>query len=487
MARLASLLLIFVTAFVVLLLVNASQMQSRQIEADPLSPIKIDELRGLDRLAEALRFSTVSFDEKTPPDAEQFLGFIDFLESNYPRLHSALEQERINNYSLLYTWRGSDPEAKPLLLAAHYDVVPVTPGTESEWTRPPFSGQVEGGYLYGRGSIDDKSSLIGICEAVETLLAQGFHPKRTVLLAFGHDEEIGGSKGAAAIAKLLTERGVQAALCLDEGGAITEGIIPGVEPPTAMVGIAEKGSVTLELNVSHKGGHSSMPPMRTAGGDIARALRRLEKRPPALNMHIAARQMFETLAPEMNYAARLAIGNMWLFESLVMRFMARTPSGSATLRTSTAITAMHAGTKDNVLPQRAMARVNFRILPGESIDDVLAHAAKVIDNPRVQISVVGKAWNPSPISDTKGFGYQLTERTLRGLFPDVLVSPGLVVGATDSRYYAGLSDTTLRFLPIRLNPEELSGFHGSNERIRIESYNELLQFYLQLIAQGASA
>ena len=245
----------------------------------PASETIIDAEAAAGRLAESVRFQTISHETGGPPPAEALLGLRAYMVRNYPRLHRALKQEVVNNYSLLYTWEGRDKTAKPILLAAHMDVVPIEPGTESDWTHPPYAGVIADGHIWGRGVMDMKCSLMGILEAVEHLLDEDFSPQRTVYLAFGHDEEIGGSEGTAKIAELLTERGVRLDFTLDEGLVITDGIIPGVARPAALIGLAEKGLVNLKLTANGQGGHSARPPRHTSVGKLGKALHRLETNP----------------------------------------------------------------------------------------------------------------------------------------------------------------------------------------------------------------
>jgi carboxypeptidase PM20D1 len=231
------------------------------------------------RLAQALRFATISHEDPAQVDRAPFRELHRFLEESFPQVHHSLKREVIEEYSLLYTWQGTDASLAPALFAGHIDVVPVESGTETEWQYPPFEGCVEEGYIWGRGALDDKVAVLGLLEAAEALLARGFQPHRTIYLAFGHDEEVGGTYGAKRIAALLQQRGVRLEFALDEGLAVTEGIIPKVSKPVAMVGIAEKGYLCLELSAESRGGHSSMPPSETAIGILSAAITRLERHP----------------------------------------------------------------------------------------------------------------------------------------------------------------------------------------------------------------
>jgi carboxypeptidase PM20D1 len=438
-----------------------------------------------ERLAAAVQLPTVSGEDPAGIDPRPFLALHRQLEEDFPATHAALRREVIGGLSLLFTWPGSDPALQPILLMGHTDVVPVEPGTEEQWTHRPFSGAIAQGYVWGRGTTDDKPTVLGTLEAVEMLLNEGFQPRRTVLLAFGHDEEVGGSEGARAIATLLRERGVRLAMVLDEGGVIGDGLLPGLRPPTALVGVAEKGYASVELIARASGGHSSMPPPSTAIGTLAAAITRLEERQMPARLDGASRDLFLNIGPELPLAQRAAFANLWLTRPLVLRQLAGTPSSNAMVRTTSAATLVQGGTRDNVLPGRASAVVNFRILPGDSVEGVLNHVRAVVGGDGVTVRLAGEAWNPSPVSPHDGPEFAAIERTIRGLVPNALVTPYLVLGATDARHYAGLTDNVFRFLPIRMDPAALERIHGTNERIAVEDYALAIRFYRRLIREMA--
>ncbi|MEA2025591.1 MAG: M20/M25/M40 family metallo-hydrolase, partial [Chloroflexota bacterium] len=275
---------------------RAAVLSPRRLDVAPLDTAPVDAERVAHALARTIRHQTISWSREAPPAAEAFEALQTELSALFPRVHASLERERVGDWSLLYTWRGSVPGLAPVVLVAHQDVVPVDPGTEDAWSQPPFSGAVWGGEVWGRGALDDKGSLVAILAAVEDLLAEGFAPRRPLLLAVGHDEEIGGEAGARAIAVELASRGVRADLVLDEGGAISDGVLPGLGP-VALIGVAEKGQVSLELIAEAPGGHSSMPPPQSAVGIVAEAVRALETERPPTRMVEATRATLEALAP----------------------------------------------------------------------------------------------------------------------------------------------------------------------------------------------
>ena len=323
------------------------------------------------RLAAAIRLRTFSPTPEAPSLAE-FQALHLQLERNFPRIHAQLTRETVNAASLLSRCRGSD-HCAPVLLLAHQDVVPVEPGTEAGWTHPPFDGVVDADFVWGRGAIDDKASMLAIMEAIEQLLAANVVPHCDVYLAFGHDEEVGGRHGAHSLAALLHQRQIVPAFVLDEGGALTLGSVPGLEVPIATIGVAEKGYLSVRLSAQGAGGHSSMPPPHTAIGLVAGAVARLEAQRPAAAISTVQRELLARMAPHLPFAQRVVLSNLWLTTPLVERMFAGAPSTDATMRTTTAPTLFRAGIKDNVLAQQADAVVNFRIRPGDSVEGVLRH------------------------------------------------------------------------------------------------------------------
>lgn len=457
--------------------------ESRQLAVAPIEPLAIDDGAPA-RLARAIRFRTLSHEDPASFDGAPFLALHGFLETAYPRTHQALRREAVNDFSLLYTWPGSAPELAPVVLLAHLDVVPVEPGAKERWSHGAFAGDIAEGFVWGRGSLDDKVSVLGILEAAEHLLARGFKPRRTVLFAFGHDEEVGGGEGAAKIAALLAKRGGGALFTLDEGLVITEGLMPGVARPVALIGLAEKGYVSLELIARAPGGHSSMPPARTATGALAAALHALDENPMAARIEGAAAEMFAFVAPEMAPPLNLVFANRWLLGPVIEMQLGSQPATNALIRTTSATTIIEAGIKENVLPSEARAVVNFRILPGDSIAAVVAHAREVIDDEGVEVRA-RPGDEPSRLSDANSASFATLHRTVREVFPEAVVAPGLVLAGTDSKHYAPIAQASYRFLPIRLGPDDLKRIHGTDERVAIDNYLEIIRFYARLIENAA--
>jgi carboxypeptidase PM20D1 len=483
--KLLAVLGIAILVLVTILLVRASTLESRQLKAEPVTDLSVDANAVAQRLAGAVRFPTVSHEAGKNVEAQAFFDLHRYLEISFPRVHQNLTRETVAGYSLLYTWPGSKPALAPILLMSHMDVVPVEPGTEKQWTHPPFSGAIAGGYIWGRGTLDDKVSVLGVLEGIETLLARGFQPERTVLLAFGHDEEVGGLQGAAAIAKLLEGRGVRPQMILDEGGIIAKGMVSGLGSPVAMISTAEKGFVTVELTAKSQGGHSSMPPRNTAIGLVAAAVQKLEANPMPARLEGPSRESFDYLAPELPLAMRVPLANLWLFEPLVMKQSSGEPSSDARLRTTTAATMIRGGVKENVLPSEAKAWVNFRILPGDSVASVLEHVCQTV-GPGIQVAVSGTmASEPSPDSRTDADSFRLLQITLSQVFPGMLASPNLLSGGTDTKHFQKLSPNIYRFIPVPVTAEDLERFHGTNERVGVQDYAGAVRFYAQLVRNAA--
>lgn len=467
--------------------INTVRQGSRQLDVPPVPPVALDEKAAAERLAGSLRFKTISSYDQPEANAEEFRKLHAYLQERFPKAHAALKRELVGGLTLLYTWPGTEAAAKPILLMAHQDVVPIAPGTEKNWTVDPFAGEVKDGFIWGRGAWDDKGNLFAQMEAVEMLLASGFKPRQTIYLAFGHDEEVGGTRGAVEVAKLLQSRNIKLDYVLDEGLLITEGIMPGLNKPAALIGIAEKGYLSVVLKVPATPGHSSMPPPKgtSAIAMMSAALRRIEDEQLPGGIRGVAQEMFATLAPEMSGFGRVALTNLWLFGPIVQAQLEKGASTNAMLRTTTALTVVNAGNKDNVLPGVAEATVNFRLLPGDTRASVVEHVKSKVGSDRFELIALPGGAEPSPVSPTQSSSYQLINKTVREVFPGTLVSPGLMIGATDSRHFQAVSDHIYRFSPVRAKPEDLSRFHGTNERMSVANYGELIRFYHQLLRNNA--
>ena len=452
-----------------------------------LAPVReIDANAAATHLSQAIRIQTISHDAGIVSDPEAFASFRAFLETTYPRVHAAMTREIVAGHSLLYTWRGSDGAAAPILLLAHQDVVPVEEGTEGDWEAPPFSGEIRDGLIYGRGAADDKGSLIAIMEAMEALIAGGFQPRRTILLAFGHDEEVSGA-GAQAIAALLRQRNIRPWFALDEGMAVLEDH-PVTGGPVALIGVAEKGYMTVRVTARAQGGHSSMPQNDTAADRLARAIQALRANPfPSGFDNGPAAEMLDVLAPRLGWAERAVIANRWAFGPLLISRTQGTPAGAALLRTTIAPTMIDGGTKENVLPQEMHAIVNLRLHPRDSVAGALAHLRRSVTGIEgVTIEPEGTPNEPSPVSLTTSDSYGLLAAAARAHAPaNAPVAPMLVLGATDSRHFVGIAENVYRFQPVWARQSELSRIHGTGERASIDNLARMVRFYAQLAESGA--
>ncbi len=447
-------------------------------ETPAVEAISIDD-EVQEHLVEAISLKTISYEEEELFDSLQFLAFNKFLAATYPVLHQEAQHRVINNYSHLYKIEGKNPELAPILLMAHHDVVPIA--SPALWTVHPFDHGITSDTLYGRGTLDDKGAVIAILEAVDLLLKDQFTPERTLYLAFGHDEEVGGSQGASAIAQFLKTQHDSLAFVLDEGGAITQGLVPGIDEETAVIGIAEKGMVSFELSILLSGGHSSKPEDESAIDVLAKAISTLKQHPFPKTMTPVLEQFLDEIGPHMSLINKVVMSNRWLFGSLILDQYEITAQGNAMIRTTTAPTLFNAGVKNNVIPTFASSVVNFRILPGETIESTKTFVENKINDPRISVKQVGIAFNPTPISPIDNAEFRTISQTIKSIYPETLTCPNLVIGATDARYFTKLSRNIYRFTPWKLSPKNINCFHGVDERITVPEFKNAIRFYRQLI------
>lgn len=485
---------LLLVVFIGALVGNMLTTRSRQIEVEPIEVVDVDP-ESAQRFAGAVKIPTISHQNPAKFDREVFDEFRQFLEVNYPRLHESLS--RITglafgddrNQSLLFEWKGTgDSDALPILLMAHYDVVGIDASTVDQWKHPPFSGEIADGDIWGRGTLDDKGAVIALCEAAEDLLEQGFLPNRTVYFSFGHDEEVGGTHGNKSIAKWIKEQGQRFEFVLDEGGGIFNDV-PGLGQPAALIGIGEKGFLTVKLTVNlDDTGHSSIPPQETAISILAEAIMRLQDEPFPARLDGGAGDMLAFVGPEMPFANRLAVSNRWLFEPLILEHLASRAVGNAAIRTTIAPTIIEGGFKDNVLPSEASVTLNLRLLRGDRINDAVDYLCEVVDDDRVTISepLLGK--EPSPLSSATSQSFQMLHRTIKEVYPEVVVAPFVVVAGTDASHYdaARLANNIYRFAPWRLGQEEIKRIHGINERIPQADFEDMIRFYRRLLENSAN-
>ncbi|PTS89486.1 MULTISPECIES: M20 family peptidase [unclassified Caulobacter] len=443
----------------------------------------VDVNKATANLAQAVRFQTVSHQDRADDQPAEWDRLHAWLQVTYPAAHAAMTREVIAGHTLVYTWTGSRPDLAPVVLMAHQDVVPVTPGSEAAWTHPPFDGVVADGAVWGRGSIDDKGSLVTLFEALESVAASGFKPVRTVIIVSGHDEEVRGV-GARAAADLLKARGIKAQFVLDEGMVVVEDH-PVTGKPTAIIGTAEKGYATLKVVAPAVGGHSSAPPPQTGVATLSRAVLAIADKPFPMKFSGPGADMLKALAPHASPIVKMAAANTWLFSPLLVKVTAKTPAGAAMLHTTIAPTMLKGSPKENVLPQDATAWINYRIAPGDSSAKVMAQAKAAVGDLPVELSWTKIPDEPSRVSSTESDAW----KTLAGLAAaesQAPVVPGLVTAGTDSRYLAPVATDVYRFQPLRLSVNDTKIIHGTDEHITVANVERMVRFYQRLIETAAA-
>lgn len=486
------LLLFIIVVFIAIILVRTAQYPINTHDPEPYPLTKIDGEEVAQHIGLAIQMKTINNVDPDKVDPIPFKGLHKLISTLYPEVEEHLKREVIGNYSLLYTWEGSDPHLDPIMLTAHMDVVPANEEPDSGWEYPPFSGTVADGYVWGRGAIDCKGVMIGILEAVNYLLKIGFQPKRTVYLAFGEDEEVSGSRGAAQIAQTLKDRNVRLSFLLDEGGTIMENTVPGIEKPVGLVGVAEKGHLSLELRAKTAPGHASAPGEITSIGALALAIATLENNqfPQELEM---AEFMMSFLADELSFRDKMAFANTWLFGNLIKKRYAAYPAANAVTRTTIAPTIIHGGHTENVLPALAEATINLRLMPGDTLVDVFKHINELVGDDTIQVlpahseQLHGEhSWDPTEISDVDSPQFHLLLNLIKATVPGSLAAPFLMTGATDARHYLTVSNRVFRFSPFVLTKEESETVHGINERLSFENAARIVGFMIELIERMAN-
>ena len=459
-------------------LVRTIMFQRSYAAVEKIEGIAVDGQCVADHLAASVRCRTVPLDERGTPDPQAFEQLHRMLEETYPLVHQKLKREVVNGYSLLYTWQGTRQELDPVMVMAHQDVVSADP---TEWTHPPFEGVIADGFVWGRGTLDIKNQLIGIMEAAEALLQQGYRPERTILFGMGHDEETGGVSGSKVMGELLKERGVRLAGIVDEGGGISAGLAAGVRGPVALIGVSEKGYLTVEFTVHSAPGHSSTPPPQTAIGILSRALARLEANP--LPVHLRRlRSLYHGIGRAAPLYLQVAFANVWLFGPLLKRWLVSNPEMNASMRTTTALTIINGGVEDNTIPAEARAFVNFRLLPGDTIADVLWHIKRTVRDERVKVKPVEGKFNEAlPTSSTDSQAYKSLKLVIRQVFDNPPVAPYVMLGGTDCMHFVPVCDNIYRFTSLVMDESFRGLEHGIDERIPINGMAKMVTFYAQLM------
>lgn len=444
-----------------------------------LQPVDAEALAR--QLSAAIRLRTVAPSSQNRADFE---GFLALLEESFPGVNSTLERELINGLTPLYRWQGRNPDLAPVLLTGHYDVVPAWDADPAGWEHPPFAGEIADGFVWGRGTLDDKGAVLAMMAAAEALVAEGFQPERTIYFSFGHDEETGGKMGAGAVVEHLRAQGVQLAWSLDEGSMVLRGMVPGLARDVASINVAEKGYMTVDLVARAAGGHSSLPPRETAVGILAAGVAKLQAQPFPGGLTDVSAEFFDGLGPHFGFPEKAVFANQWLFRPVLESQLGGSEGTDAMLRTTIAPTMLSGSDTENVLPQEAVATVNFRIHPRDTVDSVLAYVARVVDDPRVEIRPREGARAASGVSSAESKAFALLAVSFQAVFGDVAVVPGLTVAATDSAHYAAVADDSYRINPFVFEPHDLPRIHGVNERVSLENLEKAVQFY-RIVMQGA--
>lgn len=434
------------------------------------------------RLQALVRLPTVSRLDPGETDWAPFSELIALLPSLYPAVHATLERELVSGHSLLYRWKGRSAGPATVLMA-HYDVVAAS---AEGWTHPPFSaelvGEGEERLIWGRGTLDDKGSLVAALEGVEAQIIAGHTPEHDLYLSFGHDEETAGS-GAKAIVDLLESRGVRPGLVIDEGGAVVEGVFPGVSGPIAVVGTSEKGILSLLLTVDQHGGHASTPPKVTATVRLARAILRLNRKPFRAGFTPTTIEMIRTLGAHARGPLRFVFTRLWLTKRLLLVLFGRlSDETAAMIRTTQAVTQLRGSQAANALAERAVATVNIRVAVGSSVAEATEHVRRAIKDPLVTISTLHPN-EPSPVSPTSGPAWELVKATIEETFPGTIVTPYVMMAASDSRHYARISDFVYRFSPFEMSKDERGTLHAIDERMHVATFLRGVEFYTRLVGR----
>lgn len=469
-------------------LIKAKKFVPEERVNEPYPAERVDLERYSKNLSDAIKIKTISNVDESKVDWAAFDELHALFEERYPLIHKTLKKEVVGKASLLYTWEGKNPDLDPIALLGHQDVVPVSAGTEQDWEHEPFSGDVADGYIWGRGAVDMKNHVVGVLEAVETLLEDGFVPERTVLLCFGHNEEVVASpdNGAKKISDLLESRGVRLDSVLDEGGAILPIKVPGIiDKNLAGIGIAEKGYCDYRISLTAKGGHSSTPPNHTALGKMADVIKDIENNQFKSEITSIVDGLLDKVGRNTSFLARNVLCNAKYLKPVLKVVMSNIPQAASFVRTTTAVTMAEGSPQANVLPQKASVAVNFRVMPGQTIADVKTHLQKVIKNKNVEIELIG-GQEPSNISPTDSRTFKAIEEICFRMNNKNVAAPYLVMGGTDARNYQNICDNVYRYSPFMLDPKLLGTMHGTNERIEIASFEDGLAFFKRYIKTLAS-
>ncbi len=462
--------------FVAILLVRAVKFVPGEQPSISESEEPVDKDRAAEALCALVRCKTVSYTDSSMEDDAEFEKLIALLPTLYPNVAKECEMIRMPDRGLLFHWKGKN-EGEPAVLMAHYDVVPVN---EDAWDVDPFAAIVKDGRIFGRGTLDTKVTFGSILLSADQLISEGFTPEHDIYFAFSGGEEVNG-KGALHIVDYFEEHGIEPAFVLDEGGAVVEGVFPGVTAPCGLIGIAEKGMMNVEYSVSSGGGHASAPKPNAPVDRLSKACTKVLAHPFKLQLTPPVAEMFDTLGRHSTFVYRVIFSNLKVFLP-VLNLICKMSGGemNALMRTTTAFTQMQGSSAPNVIPPRASMVSNMRLNPHDTVEGALETLKKTVNDEKVEITLL-HGMNPSRISRTDCEGWDKVASAVASTWKGCIVSPYLMVQCSDSRHWGRISDRVYRFSAMDLTSEERATIHGNNESIRIETLCRATEFYLRLM------